>query len=83
MRAARALLTSLFLLTTAAGCDDDGDGRQILTCDDTPDCASLTDEGGACCEGICVDCWSDSDGDGTFDCDDPDTGVECGAAESR
>ncbi len=68
----RAFVTAVLLVLASAGCDD-GDGREILTCDDTPDCASLTDEGGACCSGICVDCWADSDGDGTLDCDDPDT----------
>lgn len=81
MHAARSLVTALFLLVAAAGCESDDDGRELLTCDDNPDCAALTDEGGTCCEGICVDCWADSDGDGTFDCDDPDTGLECVVAD--
>lgn len=74
MRAARALLSTLFLLLVPAGCDDD-DGNlseDTILCDEPADCAELTDEGGMCCSGICVDCWSDADADGTFDCSDPD-----------
>jgi hypothetical protein len=74
MRRACGLLSSLFLLVATAACD--GDGRDLpedaIFCQVSAQCAGISDEGGMCCSGICVDCWADSDDDGTFDCDDPD-----------
>ena len=74
MRAASALLSALFFLLAPAACDDDGRDlpEDAITCQVSAQCADLTDEGGMCCGGICVDCWADHDDDGTFDCSDPD-----------
>ena len=74
MRAARILLSALFLVVAPAACDDDGRDlpEDAIFCQVSAQCAGISDEGGMCCSGICVDCWADSDGDGTFDCGDPD-----------
>jgi hypothetical protein len=72
MRAARALLAALLLLVPAA-CDDGGDlPEDAVFCLLPAHCANVSIEGGECCSGVCVDCFTDSDGDGTSDCADPD-----------
>lgn len=68
-----AFLLATLLACFIASCDGDDDlPDDAVTCAVQADCADFTDEGGMCCSGVCVDCWSDHDQDGTDDCSDPD-----------
>ena len=69
MRAVRALLAALAILLPSA-CDD-GQSEETY-CLVEAHCANVSIEGAQCCDGVCVDCYVDSDGDGTSDCADPD-----------
>ena len=70
MRAARALLAALAVLLPAA-CDED-QSEDATYCLVQAHCDEVSIEGARCCDGVCVDCYVDSDADGTSDCADPD-----------
>ena len=73
MRAVRALLAALAMLFVPTACDDDGGLPDNATyCLVPAHCANVSVEGAECCSGVCVDCFTDSDGDSVSDCDDPD-----------